>query len=131
MAQQCIEVLPMNKIGQDDRGETYDYKTRDNSDYIFIKRKEGSLSGNTYHEGKCVNTNPKIFVLLAGEVDLQYRHIKEKEHHIVSIKFPSVIKIKPYVTHAIKALTDILILECNSIKDIQEDRVREMVVLET
>lgn len=122
-----IEITPLNLLNSDERGETYDYNIRENGDYILITRKAGSISGNTYHKGASPATNPKTFVLISGEIELGYRHIEEKTHQTIQITQPSIIKIKPLVTHSIKALTDMIILECNSIADIQNDRFREQV----
>ena len=43
------------------------------------------------------------------------------------IQAPAVIEISPYVTHKVEALCDFILLECNSIKDIQNDRIRDEV----
>ena len=127
MQDQYISILSMNELGRDERGVTLTYETRNNSKHIFLTRKKGTTSGNTYHTGKNPNTNPKMFVLLSGEIKLHYRHINSNSHSFIKVQQPSVIKIVPYVTHSIEALTDILMLECNSIEDIQEDRIKENV----
>jgi hypothetical protein len=123
-----IKVTPINLVGKDERGATYDYSLPNRNDFIFISRKAGAESGNTYHEGKSAMTNPKIFVLLMGEIKFTYRHIEEDRHHEITIDTPSIIEIFPKVTHAVSAITDIGILECNSIADIVNDRQREAVV---
>ena len=71
-----------------------------------------------------------MFVLLSGSIKLRFRNIKNKSHEMLEITEPSVIKIPPFTTHSIEALSDISILECNSIADIQNDRIREEVILE-
>ena len=124
-----ITITPINKLGEDQRGATYDFKLRDVSDFIFIYRKQGSLSGNTYHEGKNRGTNPKTFVLLQGTIELSYREIGTEQVEQIVIEQPSIIEVQPMVTHAVKALSDYYILENNSIADIQQDRFRENVVL--
>jgi hypothetical protein len=125
-----VSIKPLTLIGKDERGETSSFSIRDTPNFIYITRKKGSLSGNTYHEGKSKFTNPKIFVLLSGKIKLRYRHIEEEQHSEVEIAEPSTISISPKVTHSIEAVEDFCILECNSIEDIQEDRIRENVILE-
>jgi hypothetical protein len=127
MAQALVEIMPLHLIGNDERGDTYDFSIRDTSDFILIIRKAGTHSGNTYHKGVNSRTNPKIFVLLQGEIEFTYRHIEQKDFFTEIIKHPSIIKIQPFVTHAIHTLSDMLILECNAIKDVQDDRYRENV----
>ncbi len=82
----------------------------------------GSLSGNTYHTGISDKTNPKIFILLSGEIEFYYRHIDETEAHTLQITAPAKIIIQSKVTHAMKALTDINVLECNGFADVENDR---------
>lgn len=125
---QNIIVTPLHLVGQDDRGATYDYSVRENSDYILIMRKQGSISGNTYHEGKNKATDPKTFVLISGEIELTFRHIDENQPQTMKISKPSVIAVQPFITHAMEAITDMIVLECNSIADIQNDRHRENVI---
>tara|TARA_Y100000588_G_C14231558_1_gene915515 strand:+ start:1967 stop:2359 length:393 start_codon:yes stop_codon:yes gene_type:complete len=124
-----VDVIPFTTIGDDARGCTQSFSIRPSENFIYIKRKKGSLSGNTYHQGQSPNTNPKIFVLLDGAIMFRYRHIDEKMHHELTVNKPSLIKVYPYITHAVEALEDIIMLECNSIEDIQEDRIREQVIL--
>lgn len=124
-----IEIKPLHLIGEDERGATYDYSVRENSDYILIHRKQGTKSGNTFHKGVSLATNPKIFVLMSGSLMFSYRHVEHRVHESIFVDKPSIIMIQPLVTHAVEALTDIMILECNSIKDIQDDRYVEPVDL--
>lgn len=126
--QDFITVTPIHLIGEDERGSTHDFSIRESSDFVLIHRKAGTMSGNTYHEGKNKGTNPKTFVLLSGSILFRYRHIEENQHFDTTIDYPAIIEVKPLLTHSVEALSDIAMLECNSILDIQEDRVREAVV---
>lgn len=123
-----VTVTPFHLIGRDDRGVTADFSlSRQQKDFIFLERKAGSLSGNTYHEGKNAGTNPKTFVLLCGEIELSYRFIDGGTKHILRIAAPSLIEVEPRVVHAVLALTDIMILEANSIDDVASDKIKELV----
>lgn len=124
-----VDIKSLNVIGKGERGDTFDFSLKDRSDFILITRHAGSFSGNTYHKGVSSKTNPKIFVLLNGVIVFRYRHINKKDHSEIRIDEPSIIKIPPYVTHSVEAITDYGILECNSIMDIQNDREKQEVVL--
>ena len=120
-----VKIVKFNQIGKDERGETLDFSLpRKQSDFIFVTRKAGSISGNTYHEGKSPATNPKIFLLLQGEIKLSYRHKDHAQLKQDKVSAPCALQIQPFVAIKVEALTDIAMLECNSIADIQDDRVR-------
>lgn len=121
-----ITIAQFDEIGRDQRGVTAGFKLpRKQDDFIYITRNAGSLSGGTYHEGLNEGTNPKTFVLISGEIEFVYRVTTENERHSVNVQAPALIQVKPYVIHSVKAITDIIILECNSIADIQNDRFKE------
>ena len=61
------------------------------------------------------------------DITLSYRKIGTAEKYSELIQAPAVIEISPYVTHKVEALCDFILLECNSIKDIQNDRIRDEV----
>ena len=126
--QDFITVTPIHLIGEDERGATHDFTIRETTDFVLIHRKTGTMSGNTYHEGKSKGTNPKTFVLLSGKILFRYRHIEENHHHECTIDYPAIIEVKPLVIHSVEAMTDIAMLECNSILDIQADRTRKKVI---
>jgi len=124
-----IVIRPLDLLGKNNKGETFSFSIRDTENFIYIHRKSGSLSGNTYHTGKSKFTNPKLFVLLSGKIIFRYRHIEDSKHEEVEITEPSVIEVFPQVTHSVEAVDDIFMLECNSIADIQDDRHREDVIV--
>ena len=125
---ELVQIRTFTAIGEDARGLTAEFSLpRKQDEFIFITRKAGSLSGNTFHQGKNPATNPKLFILLSGSLNISYRKIGTDTKHTTCVESPSLIQILPNVTHNIEALTDIIILECNSIKDIQNDRVKEEV----
>lgn len=123
-----VSIRQFNPVGQDERGLTSEFTlSRLQNEFVYITRKKGSISGNTYHSGKVQTTNPKTFVLLSGSIRLSYRKIDETTKYSNDINAPAVIEVLPFVTHQVEALSDFVVLECNSIKDIQEDRMREVV----
>jgi len=123
-----VKIINFTKIGEDERGLTSSFKLcRRQDDFIFLTRKLGSISGNTYHEGIFAATNPKVFVLLTGKIRLSYRKIGGDDISEIIISNQNIIEISPNVTHQIEAITDISMLEANSIEDISNDRMRENV----
>ncbi|WP_150467036.1 hypothetical protein [Francisella sp. SYW-9] len=118
-----VKIVPFNTIGEDERGITSSFKLcRQQDNFIFITRKSGSISGNTYHKGLSDATNPKLFVLLTGKIKFSYRDINSDDIHEKIIEGQSLIEVLPNVTHQVEAITDIIILEANSIQDIANDR---------
>tara|TARA_R110002126_G_scaffold222359_1_gene367530 strand:- start:5756 stop:6151 length:396 start_codon:yes stop_codon:yes gene_type:complete len=124
-----IVIRPLDLLGKNDKGDTFSFSIRETENFIYIHRKKGTLSGNTYHTGVSRFTNPKLFVLLSGKIVFRYRHIEDSNHEEVVISEPSIIEVFPQVTHSVEAVDDIFMLECNSIADIEDDRHREDVIV--
>lgn len=123
-----VNIKSFNVLGSDPKGITAEFSLpRKQSDFIFLTRSTGSISGHTYHEGKNEGTNPKTFILAVGEIEFEYRDINQTKKNTTRVIAPSLIEVMPNVVHSVKALTDIVIFECNSISDIQQDRIKEEV----
>ena len=123
-----VKIKQFTIIGEDERGLTAEFcLPRQQDNFIFITRKSGSLSGNTWHEGKTPATNPKIFILLTGNIKLSWRKIETAEKYQANVVAPATIEVSPGVTHNVEALSDCTIIECNSLGDILNDRHRENV----
>ena len=123
-----VNIKEFKILGEDERGLTSEFSLmRKQADFVYITRKKGSISGNTYHKGIVITTNPKIFILLSGKILFSYRNIDQSEKISRFISAPALIEVLPNVTHKIEAIEDIMILECNSIQDIQNDKIRENV----
>ena|SRR3990167_5725365 len=125
---ELVRIKKLDVVGHDERGLTAEFSLpRKQAEFVFITRKGQSVSGNTYHEGKSAATSPKVFILLSGDITFSYRKIGTAEKFSELVQAPAVIEISPNVTHKVDALCDFILLECNSIKDIQNDRIREEV----
>jgi hypothetical protein len=121
-----VSIKSLNVFGKDARGITADFSLpRKQADFIFVQRNAGTVSGNAFHEGKNDGTNPKILFLVTGEIEFSYRESKKDVKYTEKVIGPSLIQVKPNVVHAVHALTDIIILDCNSLADIQQDRIKE------
>lgn len=103
---EIVKIKKFNAIGEDERGLTAEFSlSRKQDEFIYITRKAGSLSGNTYHEGKNVATTLKTFILIAGKILLSYRKIGTDEKYSQKIEAPALIEISAYVTDKIEALS--------------------------
>jgi hypothetical protein len=128
MSEELIKIKQFNLISEDERGITAEFSLpRKQDNFVFITRKAASISGNTYHEGKTAATSPKLFLLLQGEIYFSYRKVGEKEKYRTRIIAPAVIEVAPYVTHNVEGVSDFILLEGNSLKDVLGDRIREEV----
>jgi len=118
-----VEITSINKLGEDERGDTFDFSLPNpRQDFILVRRKAGTISGNSYHLGESPNTNPKVFVLVSGKIIFSWRGIEEGEAQKAELSEPSIITVFPQTTHAVKVLEDAIFLEGNSIADIKDDR---------
>ena len=125
---ELVSIKPFNVFGNDSKGITADFSlSRKQADFIFLQRFAGSISGNTYHEGKNEGTNPKTFILASGEIEFNYRDVTKDKKYTTKVIAPSLIEVRPNVVHSVEALTDIIIFECNTLSDIQQDRIKEEV----
>jgi len=124
-----ITITPFTPIGSDPRGDTLAFQVKDYGQFVFLTRKQGSLSGNTYHKGLNIGTRLKTFVLLEGRALINYRNVDSSEVHQIEVPPRSVVQIEPFVVHNMLAQTDIMLLENNAISDIKADVVREQVAI--
>lgn|SRR3990167_5348297 len=123
-----VEILPLKSLGPDNRGKTYEFTINPTKGFLFLIRKKGTVSGNTYQKGGNSATNPKTFILLNGSIILHIKPVDSDKIKQLSISEPSIIKIAPYITHAIEAKTDIQLLEAASLVEIVEDRIKDHIV---
>lgn len=123
-----VKIGEFKHIGQDNRGITREFSlARKQQNFMFITRNKGTVSGNSYHAGKTEGTNPKLFILLSGDIEFSYRRLATTERNTLTLSAPLIIEVKPNVIHSVKAITDIILMECNSLADIQQDVVKEEV----
>ncbi len=123
--EKTVDIQPLDLIGEDSRGASFSFALpRGQSEFLMIERKKGSLSGNTYHEGKVSGTSPKIFILLKGQLQFNYRYNSDAQSYTSIVDSPAMITVLPGTVHNVVAMTDIKILECNSLDDIRKDVVR-------
>ena len=116
-----INISDLRFVGENERGATYEFFNSRAGDQVLGLRKAGSVNGKHYHAGKSEGKNPEIFILLRGEIELYARNLINKEEIRQEINGPKILEIHAYVWHEIKALTDIVFIELNSIEEHASD----------
>ncbi len=119
-----IEIIPLTKIGEDERGSTHIFETDRTGEFIFSFRKAGSLSGRHYHKGLSANKNPEKIILVKGEGTLNWFNVMGEEKGSEKIIGPSLVHIYPGAWHELVADTDIVVFEMNALADGQGDTFR-------
>lgn len=120
-----IEITTYKVIGQDERGTTAEIVLDRGGSTLSIFRKQGTVFGNHYHEGKEQTKNPEKFYLLHGKLKFEYKLVGEKEWSEVVVDVPSKIDIYPNIVHRVTALEDSYMLELNSLQEHIDDTLRE------
>lgn len=117
-----INIQPLCKIGENEKGATFSFNNLSrNGDLICGYRKAESISGRHYHEGKSPGKNPEVFIILQGEAELYAKNLQTDEEIRMEIKEPSFIEIYPFIWHEVKAITDFVFLELNTIEQHADD----------
>lgn len=112
-----ITITPLDKIGTDERGYTYEYFHERYGRHLLCFRKAGSISGNHYHKGISLTKNPEIIILVHGSLMLHYSNVNDTEIIKTPIEGPVKIEIQPYVWHEFVSITDCSFLELNSLSE--------------
>jgi hypothetical protein len=116
-----ITITPLDKIGIDERGYTFEYFHERYGRHLLCFRKAGSVSGNHYHKGISLTKNPEIIILVHGSLMLHYRNVNETGIIEVPVEGPVKIEIQPYVWHKLVSITDCSFLELNSLSEHSAD----------
>jgi len=120
-----IEITTYHVIGQDERGTTAEIMLDRGGNTLSIFRKQGTVFGNHYHEGKEQTKNPEKFYLLHGKLKFEYKLVGEKAWSEVLVDVPAKIDIYPNIVHRVTALADSYMLELNSLQEHINDTLRE------
>lgn len=116
-----VSITPLDKIGTDARGYTYEYFHERYGRHLVCFRKAGSVSGRHYHTGASLTKNPEIIILAHGSLTLNYRNVNSKEVQSTLVEGPAKMEIMVYVWHELIALTDCTFLELNSLSEHEAD----------
>ena len=120
-----VIITDLQKVNDDDRGQVFQFQNRNCSQVLLIKRKKGSVSGKHYHTGKNKLKNPETLVILDGNAKIILRNIKDRNEKMEMVcSKPTMLKISPLIYHEIFALSDIILLDMNSMDDDKDDTIK-------
>ena len=112
-----VKVIKLEVVKKDNKGLVFEFDNRKSSKLLLIKRKKGTISGGHYHTGKNKLKDPETLIMIDGKFKLILKNIKTKQESTKTYQAPIMFKIDPFIYHTIEALTDIIMLDMNSIKD--------------
>ncbi|MEY3187568.1 MAG: hypothetical protein RIT41_103 [Bacteroidota bacterium] len=108
----------------DERGALHYFSTNRTGEFLLVYRKAGTISGQHYHKGKSPGKNPEEMLLVQGSITMNWKNLGTEEQGTITIEAPSRVIIEANVWHEVKALTDIIFIELNSLVEGSEDTYR-------
>lgn len=115
------EIGELTELSSNQNGSTYEFSAIPSEGYLLAYRKAGSISGNHYHKGNSAAKNPERLLLVSGEISLSLKHLETGDSAVIKLIGPKLIAIKPKVLHTLKAESDVVFLEFNSLQEHKED----------
>jgi len=119
-----IQISAIEVKAVDERGALHFFSTDRTGEFLLVYRNAGTISGQHYHNGISKGKNPEEMLLVQGEITLNWKDIQTQDIGTMNIKAPSRVIIPANIWHEVKALTDIVFIELNSLKDGSEDTYR-------
>lgn len=120
MSQQ-VTIIPIQKIGEDQRGSTHIFDTDRTGEFIIAYRKKGSLSGRHYHKGRSANKRPEKIIIMQGQATVNWIDVKSGEKGVAKAIAPAMVCIEPWTWHEVVADEDMIVFELNALADGQGD----------
>jgi tellurite resistance-related uncharacterized protein len=108
----------------DERGALHYFSTNRTGEFLLVYRNAGTISGQHYHKGKSAGKNPEEMLLVQGAIQMEWKNLLTEEKGNLTIEAPSRVIIEANVWHEVKAMTDIIFLELNSLAEGSEDTYR-------
>jgi dTDP-4-dehydrorhamnose 3,5-epimerase-like enzyme len=108
----------------DERGALHYFSTNRTGEFLLVYRKAGTISGQHYHKGNSAGKNPEEMLLVQGSLTMNWKNLETNASDTIKIKAPSRVIIEANVWHEVKALTDIIFIELNSLAEGSEDTYR-------
>ena len=119
-----VSVSKIDVKAIDERGALHYFSTNRTGEFLLVYRKAGTISGQHYHKGKSAGKNPEEMLLVQGSIDMEWKNLLTEEKGNLTIEAPSRVIIEANVWHEVKALTDIIFIELNSLAEGSEDTYR-------
>ena len=122
----CINIYidPIDVKAIDERGALHYFSTNRTGEFLLVYRKAGTISGQHYHKGKSPGKNPEEMLLVQGSIHMEWKNLLTEAKGNLTIEAPSRVIIEANVWHEVKALTDIIFIELNSLVEGSEDTYR-------
>lgn len=117
------KIIELESVREDERGAIFQFESRNSPKMLLVKRNKGTISGAHYHTGKAQLKNPETVVLLYGEAEFILKNLKTGEELKKVYKKPVMMKLDPYVYHEIRAISDIVLIDMNTI-EADEDTIK-------
>ena len=119
-----VSVSKIDVKAIDERGALHYFNTNRTGEFLLVYRKAGTISGQHYHKGKSPGKNPEEMLLLQGSITMNWKNLQTNVSDTIIIEAPSRVIIEAIVWHEVKALTDIIFIELNSLAEGSEDTYR-------
>lgn len=119
-----IQVTPIQVKAVDERGALHYFSTDRTGEFLLVYRNAGSISGQHYHKGISKGKNPEDMLLVQGVLELSWKDLNSGTTGLLKVASPSRVIIPHHVWHEVKAITDIVFIELNSLSDGNEDTHR-------
>jgi tellurite resistance-related uncharacterized protein len=119
-----VSVSKIEVKAMDERGALHYFNTNRTGEFLLVYRKAGTISGQHYHKGKSPGKNPEEMLLVQGAIQMEWKNLLTEENGTLTIEAPSRVIIEANVWHQVKAMTDIIFLELNSLAEGSEDTYR-------
>jgi dTDP-4-dehydrorhamnose 3,5-epimerase-like enzyme len=119
-----VSVSKIDVKAIDERGALHYFNTNRTGEFLLVYRKAGTISGQHYHKGKSAGKNPEEMLLVQGSLLMEWKNLLTEEIGNLTIEAPSRVIIEANVWHEVKAMTDIIFIELNSLVEGSEDTYR-------
>jgi len=119
-----VSVSTIDVKAIDERGALHYFSTNRTGEFLLVYRNAGTISGQHYHKGKSPGKNPEEMLLVQGSIHMEWKNLLTEEKGNLTIEAPSRVIIEANVWHQVKALTDIIFIELNSLVEGSEDTYR-------
>ncbi|MEY4097628.1 MAG: hypothetical protein RL170_472 [Bacteroidota bacterium] len=119
-----VSVSKIDVKAIDERGALHYFNTNRTGEFLLVYRNAGTISGQHYHKGKSPGKNPEEMLLVQGSIHMEWKNLLTEEKGNLTIEAPSRVIIEANVWHEVKALTDIIFIELNSLAEGSEDTYR-------
>jgi quercetin dioxygenase-like cupin family protein len=119
-----VSVSKIDVKAMDERGALHYFNTDRSGEFLLVYRKAGTISGQHYHKGNSAGKNPEEMLLVQGSLTMHWKILNTEEIGSLTIEAPSRVIIEANVWHEVKALTDIIFIELNSLVEGSEDTFR-------